>query len=148
MISGHRKMCALYSQAAQPVFSYRFDTMLYGVPAIDGVQHFDNVAFSFQNISGLLGPSPEFDRERSLATAIGSAYVRFVNALDPNSVNGKGNGTQGDGGLQLPYWPRYEVEEPVNMVLNASMPYVEADTFREEGIAFLNSFEVARELLA
>ncbi|KAN0114457.1 carboxylesterase [Hyaloscypha variabilis] len=148
MISGRRKMCALYSQAAQPVFSYRFDTMLYGVPAIDGVQHFDNVAFSFQNISGLLGPSPEFDRERSLATAIGSAYVRFVNALDPNSVSGKGNGTQGDGGLQLPYWPRYEVEEPVNMVLNASMPYVEADTFREEGIAFLNSFEVARELLA
>jgi len=40
------------------------------------------------------------------------------------------------------------VGEPRNMVLNATLPFVEADTFREEGIAFLNSGEVARELLA
>ena len=146
MISGRRKMCALFSQT-KPVYSYRFDTMLYGVSPMLGVHHFDNVAFSFQNISGLLGPSPLFDKDKELATAIGRAYVGFVYSLDPNGVaGGGGNGT--GGGLELPYWPRWEVGEPRNMVLNATLPFVEADTFREEGIAFLNSGEVARELLA
>jgi hypothetical protein len=48
----------------------------------------------------------------------------------------------------LPLWPKYDVEEPKNMVLNASRCYVEDDTYRREGIAFINSPVVARELLA
>jgi carboxylesterase type B len=146
MVSGRRKMCELYSRAKQPVFSYRFDTMLYGKTGLQGVQHFDNVAFSFQNISGLLGPSPKYDENRRLARNIGEAYVSFVYGLDPNPKRELTNSAMG--AAKLPYWPKYDVKNPVNMVLNASGPFLEPDTFRKDGIEFLNSFDVARELLA
>lgn len=141
MIATRRRMCELMSSnpANQPVFSYRFDQRLWNRTVEQGVQHFDNVAFSFQNISGLLGPSPEYDSHRRLSRAVGEAYIRFVNHLDPNPSDGQ-NGL-------LPHWPEYSLQEPTNMVLNASRSYVEADTFRKEGIAFMNQPYVSRELL-
>jgi carboxylesterase type B len=149
MVSGRRKMCELYSQKGESVFSYRFDTILYGKTALQGVEHFDNTAFSFQNISGLLGPSPQYDADLKLARAIGESYVRFVYNLDPNpSSSSGGNGSSLGNALTLPHWPRYDVGNPVNMVLNASGPHLEPDTFRKEGIEFLNTFDVAREVLA
>ena len=141
-------MCELYSTPvadSQPVYSYRFNQRLWNRNETEGVQHFDNVAFSFQNISGLLGASPEFDSHVRLARRIGEAYVRFVNDLDPNPKVSYGtNGT----GLSLPSWPRYDIEQPKNMVLNAERCYIEDDTYRKEGTAFMNSPAVARELLA
>jgi carboxylesterase type B len=149
MVSGRRKMCELYSQKGESVFSYRFDTILYGKTALQGVEHFDNTAFSFQNISGLLGPSPQYDADLKLARAIGEGYVRFVYNLDPNPPSSsRGNGSSLGNALTLPHWPRYDVGNPVNMVLNASGPHLEPDTFRKEGIEFLNTFDVAREVLA
>ncbi|KAM0717144.1 hypothetical protein Q7P37_006996 [Cladosporium fusiforme] len=152
MISGRRRMCDLYSSGAsnntqpQPVYSYRFDQRLWNRSEASGVQHFDNVAFSFQNISGLLGASPEFDSHARLGRAIGEAYVRFVYDLDPNPVFPKGkNGTEVS---LLPFWPRYDVARPVNMVLNATRCFVEDDTYRREGMAFMNQPDVVRELLA
>lgn len=144
MIAGRRKMCELFTHVGQPVYSYRFEQQLWNRTEIEGVQHFDNVAFSFQNISGLLGPAPEFDSHVRLARAVGEAYVRFVWDLDPNP---KGNGTERGEGM-LPWWPKYDLEKPVNMVLNASGSYLEDDTYRREGMAFINSPEVARELLS
>ena len=141
MVSGRRKMCRVYTEAGEDVFSYRFDTRPWDRAEQDGVKHFDNVAFSFQNVSGLLGPSPEFDSHMELAAAIGRAYVRFVNRLDPNPQGGKADEL-------LPRWPRYDLRAPKNVVLNATKPWVEEDTYRGEGIAYLNSYEVARELLA
>ncbi|GJD05333.1 carboxylic ester hydrolase [Colletotrichum higginsianum] len=156
MISGRRKMCELYARpdVAQPVYSYRFDQLLWNRTELEGVRHFDNVAFSFQNISGLLGPSPQYDDHARLARAIGQAYVRFVYELDPNSQAGGGGGGGGNGTLYtngtglLPYWPEYDVTAPKNMVLKASKSFVEDDTWRKEGIDFINTYEVARELLA
>ncbi|OIW32858.1 carboxylesterase [Coniochaeta ligniaria NRRL 30616] len=149
MISGRRKMCELYTAAGQPVFSYRFDTRLWSKTGLEGVQHFDNVAYSFQNISGLLGPSPKYDIDAQLSRAVGMAYINFVNNLDPNPTATKCRSPAGGlNATTLPYWPRYDLGKPQNMVLNASGPFLEADTFRKEGIAFLNTFEVARELLA
>lgn len=145
MISGRRKMCELYASprgGSQPVYSYRFDQRLWNRKDIEGVQHFDNVAFSFQNISGLLGPSPEFDSHTRLARTVGEAYVRFVYDLDPNHRQNASNSSA------LPRWPRYDLTHPVNVVLNASRIYLEDDTYRKEGIAFMNSPVVARELLA
>lgn len=150
MISGRRKMCELYAGPLgdeQPVYSYRFDQRLLNRQEWEGVQHFDNVAFSFQNISGPLGPSPEFDSHVRLARQIGEAYVRFVNSMDPNPKC-EGSRRRDNGTAQLPPWPRYDLERPQNMVFNASGSFVEDDTYRKEGMAFMNSPEVARELLA
>jgi carboxylesterase type B len=145
MISGRRKMCELYASGlagSQPVYSYRFDQRLWNRTDVEGVQHFDNVAFSFQNISGLLGPSPQFDSHARLAREIGEAYVRFVYELDPNPKFYTNDSSA------LPLWPRYDLSRPVNRVLNASRSYVEDDTYRKEGIAYMNSAAVARELLS
>jgi carboxylesterase type B len=145
MISGRRKMCELYASrlgGSQPVYSYRFDQRLWNRTDVEGIQHFDNVAFSFQNISGLLGPSPQFDSHARLARTVGEAYVRFVYDLDPNVRTNASNSSA------LPRWPRYDLSRPVNMVLNASRSYVEHDSYRKEGIAFMNTPAVSRELLS
>ncbi|KAK2057857.1 carboxylesterase [Colletotrichum caudatum] len=157
MVSGRRKMCELYAGGAadddggaalaRPVYSYRFDQLPWNRTPLEGVRHFDNVAFSFQNVSGLLGPSPRFDGHARLARAIGQAYVRFVHELDPNPRGG-GNATHTTAAGLLPFWPRYDVSAPKNMVLNAGKSFVEGDTWRKEGMDFINSYEVARELLA
>src|SRR3954454_10339207 len=104
MIAGRRKMCQVFSQAKQQVFSYRFDTRLWNRTELEGVIHFGNVAFSFQNISGLLGPSPEYDSHRRLSRAIGKAYIRFAYHFNPNP-----GGHSDESHEDIPYWPRYSV---------------------------------------
>lgn len=145
MTAGRRRMCELYADASQPVFSYRFDQRLWSRSEEEGVQHFDNVAFSFQNISGLLGPA-EYEDHARLARAVGEAYVRFVYDLDPNPREDALGGTERPA-ANVPHWPRYSVEEPVNMVFNASEIFLEDDTYRKDGMVFINSPVVTRELL-
>ncbi|KAI1350517.1 lipase [Xylaria sp. FL0043] len=145
MISGRRRMAELYTAAGVDVYSYRFDQRPWNGDEWDGVKHFVNVAYSFQNISGLLGPSPQYDSHLKLARAIGQAYVSFVNHLDPNKAGVKNDGVQAEA---LPHWPVYEVGKPRNMVLNATRNWVEADTWRKEGIEFMMRPEVAKELLS
>lgn len=142
MISGRRKMAELLTGDAVPVYSYRFDQRKWNGPEWDGVRHFDNVQYSFQNISGNIGSSPAYDSHADLARAIGQAYVRFVYELDPNYDEDK----YGEQENQLPAWPVYDLGAPKNMVLNATRNWVEDDTWRKEQIEFINSFEVAREL--
>ncbi|KAI1828296.1 alpha/beta-hydrolase [Xylaria intraflava] len=141
MMAGRRRMTELYSTALAGtdahVYSYRFDQRPWNGDPWDGVEHFDNVAFSFQNISGLLGPSPAYDSHAKLSRAIGEAYTAFVNHLDPNAA----------GGL-LPFWPAYDVAAPKNMVLNATVSWVEDDVWRKEGIAYIGRADVAKELLS
>ncbi|KAK6002215.1 hypothetical protein QM012_001853 [Aureobasidium pullulans] len=139
MIAQRRRMAELYSEAGQKVFSYRFDTPLYNATIPGSVKHFDNVMFSFQNISGAMGPLPQYHYYRTLSTGIGKLYANFVGIHNPNGVNA----TNGTG---LPYWPQYSIDTPTNLVLNATASLVEADTFRSEGISFINS--IWRELLA
>ncbi|KAI0128279.1 lipase [Xylariales sp. AK1849] len=148
MVAQRRKMAELYTAAGESVYSYRFDQRIWNGAEWDGVKHFQNVAFSFQNISGLLGPSPEYDSHLKLAKAIGRAYMHFVNDLDPNGKNGLryGNGTSGNDS-SLPTWPVYDLSKPTNIVLNATKNWVEDDTWRKEGIVYINTPEVSKELL-
>jgi len=90
-----------------------------------------------ENISGALGPLPKYKNYTNLSRNIGKAYISFVNDQNPNTS--RGNST-------LPYWPKYDLGAPKNMVLNSNVTYVEDDTFRKEGIDFINSID--RELLA
>lgn len=98
--------------------------------------HFQNVAFSFQNVTGELGPLPQYRHYQTLSEDIGRAYISFVNDHDPNTSRGNGS--------TLPLWPKYDLDEPQNIVLDANGSYVEDDTYRKEGMAFLN--EVASNL--
>ncbi|KAJ8126536.1 hypothetical protein O1611_g7102 [Lasiodiplodia mahajangana] len=98
-----------------------------------------NVAFSFQNITGTLGPLPEFQSHKDLSDSIGRAYLNFVYSHDPNA---KDTGVR----TGLPLWPTWTATRPSNMVLNATQHKVEKDQFRERGIAFIQS--ISRELLA
>lgn len=139
MIAQRRKVCEVFARADQDVYSYRFDTPAWNAKPTDGIPHFVNVAFSFQNISGNLGPLPEDQSYKDLSFDIGRAYVNFVYDHNPNGNNG--NSTGG-----LPSWPKYSLEKPTNMVLNSNGSFVEDDKWRKDGITFINS--IWRELLS
>jgi cholinesterase len=138
MISGRRKFCELYTEAGQDVYSYRFDNPLWNGAVTDGSRHFVNVVYSFQNISGALGPLPQYQSYKDLSENIGRAYISFVNDWNPNTSRGMAS--------TLPQWPKYDLRKPKNMVLNSNQTFVEDDTWRKKGIDFLNS--IAREILA
>lgn len=141
-------MCELFAGVAgQDVYSYRFDTRLYGKDPLTGIAHFDNVAFSFQNITGLLGPSPAYDDNLKIARSVAVAYISFVYNLNPNPPS-DWDALDKVNAMPLPEWPKYSLDAPKNMVLNITGPWVEPDTWRKEGIAYLNTYEVARELLS
>lgn len=147
MIAGRRMTAELYAAGGvEDVYSYRFDTPLWNATSPIGVKHFDNVMFSFQNISGALGPLPEYQSYLDLSHSIGKAYASFVTSHQPNGAVGGGNGSAGGNVTGLPHWPKYSLEAPTNMVLNSNGSWVEPDTFRSEGIAFINS--ILRELWA
>jgi carboxylesterase type B len=137
MIAQRRKMCEVYTEAGKKVYSYRFDTPLWNQTAPISVPHFANVVFSFQNISGALGSLPQYQSYKDLSTDIGKAYVNFVTTGDPNGRNASS---------RFPRWPQYVLDAPRNLVMNSNGSYVEADTWRKEGIAFINT--IWRELLA
>ncbi|KAL1964878.1 hypothetical protein VTN77DRAFT_6231 [Rasamsonia byssochlamydoides] len=136
MIAQRRKVCEVYTSAGQDVYSYRFDTPAWNAVPTDGIPHFVNVAFSFQNISGNLGPLPQYQSYKNLSFDIGRAYVNFVYDHNPN----------GDSEGGLPSWPKYSLQQPTNMVLNSNGSFVEADTWRKAGITFINT--IWRELLS
>ncbi|EHK97118.1 putative Lipase 2 [Glarea lozoyensis 74030] len=73
MIAQRRKMCEQYTHGRQKVWSYRFDTPLWNADVTHGARHFVNVVFSFQNISGALGPIPKFESYGKLSRDIGRA---------------------------------------------------------------------------
>ncbi|KAH8881217.1 carboxylesterase [Thozetella sp. PMI_491] len=131
MIAGRRRVAEQFTAAGAPVYSYRFDTLGYGQNPNYGVGHFQNVAFSFQNISGDLGPLPQYASYKVLSENIGRAYISFVNDHDPNTSRGTGS--------TLPVWPRYDLGGPKNIVLDANGSYIEDDTYRREGMEFMNS---------
>lgn len=145
IIAQRRKTCEEFvKNGVSDVYSYRFDTPLWNATAPVSVPHFVNVMFSFQNISGALGPLPKYESYKALSLSIGKAYASFVTSHQPN---GAVTGAYGGGNVTgLPMWPKYELAVPKNMVLNSNGSFVEDDTWRREGIAFINS--ISRELLA
>jgi carboxylesterase type B len=143
MIAQRRKTCAEFAASGQDVFSYRFDTPAWNASIWTGIPHFVNVMFSFQNISGALGPLPQFESYRILSRQIGQAYINFVYDHDPNGKRATSSSV--DKTAALPVWPKWN-QQKVNMVLNANGSFVENDDFRQRGIDFINTID--RELLA
>lgn len=74
-----------------------------------------------------------------LAKLMSRSWASFIHSGDPNAwMQGRYAGA--------PMWPVYSVESPMNMVWDANvtgLAYPEPDTWRAEGIALINSFNLA-----
>ncbi|KAF4634815.1 hypothetical protein G7Y89_g3288 [Cudoniella acicularis] len=134
MISGRRKVCEEYAKARMDVFSYRFDTPLWNAEVTAGAQHFVNVVFSFQNISGALGPLPEYQNYTNLSHNIGKSYISFVNDQDPNTS--RANST-------MPYWPKYALNAPKNMTGPLSAGIASRTSLRTRSLTLSSEFTFA-----
>ncbi|EPS41662.1 hypothetical protein H072_4438 [Dactylellina haptotyla CBS 200.50] len=141
MIAPRRRVSEQYTRAGLKVFSYRFDALQYGQNPKYGVGHFQNVVYTFQNISGLLGPLPAYANDKVLSTSMGRAYISFVYDHDPNTSRGHES--------TLPHWPQYDLKRPKNMVFNATHgSWVENDTYRKKAMAFLNQVDSELQIFA
>jgi hypothetical protein len=61
-----------------------------------------------------------------------SNWISFVHDLNPNAWRGAWDGDED-------LWPRYEVNNPMNMVFDANVTsHSELDTFRERGMRLIN----------
>lgn len=119
-----------------PVYTYRFDVLVNGVAASTGATHFQEVAFVFNNTQGLgydtlvaVNPFANVTQNYfSLAQEMSQRWVGFI-------VHGVPNGETGVS------WPNYAgntTEGEKNLVFNVTGSYTEDDTWRKEGIAYIN----------
>ncbi|OOQ83694.1 cholinesterase [Penicillium brasilianum] len=139
MHANRRRQCEAWSEASTPAYCYRFDVRSADVPLIVGATHFEEVSFVFHNIAGLgyhygkpfAGvPQSYID----LSTMITSMWASFIHDLDPNSgvVN------------ESVHWEAYGKDKPVDLLFSANKTsYMEADTWRKEGIDYINSIAKA-----
>ena len=120
-----------------PAYCYRFNVHSADAPLLSGVTHFEEVAFVFHNIAGLgyhygkpfAGvPQSYID----LSSMMASMWASFIHDLDPNPSRG----------VVRPavYWDPYSTDRPVDFCLDANTTsHMEADTWRKDGIEYINS---------
>ncbi|KAJ5580014.1 Triacylglycerol lipase (LipA) [Penicillium hispanicum] len=130
MVAPRRMLAHTMSAFEENIFSYRWDVAALNDTTRIGVQHFAEIPFVFanpvQNITAL-GSDPA---RLELGQMAARMWTSFVADLDPNGV----------GVPAIPTWPRYS-SQAANFVfrLPRSESYVEADTYRAEGIDYINS---------
>ncbi|GAA5874203.1 hypothetical protein JCM16303_005771 [Sporobolomyces ruberrimus] len=127
-----RRYLAEMASKYSPTFTYRFDTVPENATILTGVSHFQEVAYVFSNplkTQNSLGSRPG---DAELAKLMTSQWVSFIHDLTPNN-----NGVEGS-----PEWPNYQ-EGAENFVHRRNGSWVEPDTYRAEGIAYIN--EIATE---
>lgn len=140
IIANRRATCQTWSADGLEAYCYRFNISPAGSPFYLGVQHFDEVAWVFDNVNGYgypeVGePNPFQGKPRSYMDAaflISASWASFVYDLDPNSWSGRRADT--------PAWPLYNHEKPQNMVWDVNttnLAYVEDDTWRQSGIQWI-----------
>ncbi|KAI9368145.1 Alpha/Beta hydrolase protein [Aspergillus egyptiacus] len=136
MHANRRRQCEAWAESDTPAFCYRFDIRGADVDALSGAAHFVEVAFVFNNIAGLgyhygkpFEGAPESYTRAS--TLMAGMWASFIHDLDPNSGLG-----------EAVSWEGYAVDKPVDLVFDANVTalrYMEDDTWRKEGIDFINS---------
>ncbi|KAL4877003.1 Alpha/Beta hydrolase protein [Aspergillus karnatakaensis] len=142
MHAPRRAQCAAWADFNTPAYCYRFNTRGNDVDYLDGVAHFTEVSFVFNNVQGLGyhygkpfgGLSREDLRKHvGLSEKVASMWAGFIHDLDPNFEE---HGPKGG------YWEQYETRRPVDLVLDANATgagVLEEDSWRKEGIDFINS---------
>ncbi|KAE9976002.1 hypothetical protein BLS_002318 [Venturia inaequalis] len=140
-IAARRLTCATWASHNITAYCYRFNAITANVNSVVAVTHFQEVAFVFGNTQGVgyapLNRNPfEGKGEATVALArfVCSSWVGFVSDLDPNGWR-EGAGWKG----REVAWPRYDVGNPMNIVLDANVSsYAEPDTYRAEGMKLIN----------
>ncbi|KAL2866880.1 putative triacylglycerol lipase (LipA) [Aspergillus lucknowensis] len=137
MHAPRRLLAETIAKYEKPVYSYRWDVASLNDTSDIGVSHFAEIPFIFanpvQNFTKLGNDPARLD----LANLAARMWTSFVVDLDPN----------GHGVPNIPQWPQYTSEssftthKPSNFVfrLPKNQIYVEDDTYRREGMAYLNT---------
>ncbi|KAJ5220179.1 hypothetical protein N7468_009383 [Penicillium chermesinum] len=134
MHANRRRQCEVWAETSTPAYCYRFNVHAADVPLLYGVTHFEEVSFVFNNIAGLgyhygkpfAGVPQSYINLSSMMT---SMWASFIHDLDPNS-----------GVNKSVHWAAYQRDSPMDLVLDANTTsHMEADTWRKEGIDYINS---------
>ena len=135
MHANRRRQCEAWAETSTPAYCYRFNVHSADVPLIVGATHYEEVAFVFHNIAGqgyhygkpFAGvPLSYID----LSIMMTSMWASFIHDLNPNPgvVN------------RSIHWEAYGKDNPVDLLLDANTTsHMEADTWRKEGIDYINS---------
>lgn len=139
-IASRRLSCATWAEAGLTAYCFRFNAIPAWATPFDGATHFVEVAFAMLNLLGVGYPpvrTPPFEAKpqsyTDLAKLMSGDLIRFVTTGDVNSkARAKTFG--------VPYWPKYSSSKPEEFVYDANVTsFVEADTYRAEGINLINS---------
>ncbi|KAK5715926.1 hypothetical protein LTR15_009751 [Elasticomyces elasticus] len=144
MHAPRRLTASLWTSGNATVYTYRFNVIPNGIPWAYGAVHFQEVAFVFYNTIGLGypqngNPNPlgGVFREDYLEVAklMTRMWISFVNYGDPNQQLG----------VDAQVWPAYTLDAPQNFVFEQNVSsHAEADTYRAEGIHYIENFILAR----
>ncbi|KAK2045193.1 carboxylesterase [Colletotrichum somersetense] len=127
-----------WAAANQTVYAYNFNVLVNGLSPAEGVNHFQEVAFVFDNTAGLgyetaVASDPFEGKPESykrLAGVMSSMWAAFIAEGDPNR----------NGGASGVTWPAYDVENPEIISFDAnvtSLARVLPDTYRTEQMEYL-----------
>jgi carboxylesterase type B len=119
-------------------YSYNFNVLVNGLTQYIGATHFQEVAFVFNNVNGdgynnAVSVNPFENEPESfvdLANLMSRMWVSFIVDQTPN-----------DSGVADVEWPEYAAENPQTIVFDVNatgLAYVEPDTFRAEGMAYIH----------
>ncbi|KPM41497.1 hypothetical protein AK830_g5082 [Neonectria ditissima] len=134
--AARRLVTRSWASSGVPVWSYHWNVIVKGISPADGVTHFQEVVFVFNNVDGqgydtavstnpLAGKPKKFIE---LADTMSKSWVSFITKSNPNYRG------------QRVKWPEYKVEKPQNLVYDVNVTrlgYVEPDKYRQKGISYI-----------
>ncbi|KAJ5293648.1 hypothetical protein N7508_008469, partial [Penicillium antarcticum] len=135
MHANRRRQCEAWAETSTPAYCYRFNVRSADVPLLSGSTHFEEVSFVFHNLAGLgyhygkpfAGVPQSYIDLSSMMT---SMWASFIHDLNPNPVAVN----------KSVHWDAYATSKPVDILFDANITsHMEADTWRQEGIDYINS---------
>ncbi|KAJ5412022.1 uncharacterized protein N7487_006381 [Penicillium crustosum] len=130
MVAPRRLLAQRMASWRDNVYSYRWDVAALNSSTTIGVQHFAEIPFVFANPVQTITPLGSDPARLELGQMAARMWTSFVADLDPN----------GHGVSDIAKWPKYS-SRATNFVLRLprNESYIEADTYRAEGIDYINS---------
>ncbi|GKZ21401.1 hypothetical protein AbraIFM66951_006204 [Aspergillus brasiliensis] len=131
MVAPRRLLSQKMKEYEEQVFAYRWDVAALNDSSSIGVAHFAEIPFVFANPVQNMTPLGSDPARLELGNMAARMWTAFVTDLDPN-----GHGVSG-----IPHWPKYNLSDPRDFVFRVPRngSYVEKDTFRTEGIDYINT---------